>query len=809
MSDYQEAVQNPANCFSDPDLKKGTPTLNALGLPQPVTGGFCSVYQITSSKTRWAVRCFLHNIKDIRDRYHQISKYLKSQRLKQMVGFGYVPEGIRVRGAWYPVLRMEWVDGHNLDRWVENHLKDPRALRKLAERWEELMDQLEKAKIGHCDLQHGNVLVDGSGSLKLIDYDGMYVPPLRGRGSHEKGHPAYQHPEREGKDFDEAVDRFSALVIQASLLALAEKPELWKKYNEEDNLIFKRTDFQSPDSAPVFKDLDKMGGSVAALSNALREACKGRVGKSPRLRDLKNGKAGAPAPIPLPVPPPQPARPASAPSSKAVPQPIAAGAAAASRPAAAPPAAKVIPFPAAASGGKSKQKSRRAKSQRAKSQRAKSQRAKSQPAKSQPAKSPPAKSPPAKSPPARISPTGTQPAWMGQTPAPARAKSRAATSRAAGTAAAVAPAAPPAPKAKTRPALAVVPAPQQRAGWTVEWTRPGFATEKQNWKLPVYGKRDAPSIFLGIRVGTHSEKFVERHDEKIEERKFHVDGHRSVVTALAFSPDARLLASGSRDRTVRVWNTQSGREEAAHLEARAGVVALAFVADRTVIAAVLDDRRIVLWNFGLHRQVVHIESPDKSYLNTVAASKDGKLVAAGGKGRSIFMWQTDGGAPAGEFRRTMGSVEGLAFTADAGGIVCGTHKGRLELYERGHDQARWSVRTGLGRIVALAVPPRTTGAVTGGAGGMVAYWDLKDGTEKQRVRPMRGRLTSLAVTPDAALLLVGLTSGNACLFEKANDREVAVLDGHPGAVTAVALSSTGKTASTGARDGSVRYWAAP
>src|SRR5436309_5977268 len=370
MSDYQEAVQNPANCFSDPDLKKGTPTLNALGLPQPVTGGFCSVYQITSSKTRWAVRCFLHNIKDIRDRYHQISKYLKSQRLKQMVGFGYVPEGIRVRGAWYPVLRMEWVDGHNLDRWVENHLKDPRALRKLAERWEELMDQLEKAKIGHCDLQHGNVLVDGSGSLKLIDYDGMYVPPLRGRGSHEKGHPAYRHPEREGKDFDEAVDRFSALVIQASLLALAEKPELWKKYNEEDNLIFKRTDFQSPDSAPVFKDLDKMGGSVAALSNALREACKGRVGKSPRLRDLKNGKAGAPAPIPLPVPPPQPARPASAPSSKAATQPVAAGAAAASRPAAPPPAAKVIPFPAAASGGKSKQKSRRAKSQRAKSQRA-------------------------------------------------------------------------------------------------------------------------------------------------------------------------------------------------------------------------------------------------------------------------------------------------------------------------------------------------------------------------------------------------------------------------------------------------------
>ena len=79
MSDYQEAVQNPKNCFSDAELQRGTATLNALGLPQPVTGGFCSVYQLTAGRTRWAVRCFLHNIKDIQDRYSQISKHLKSK----------------------------------------------------------------------------------------------------------------------------------------------------------------------------------------------------------------------------------------------------------------------------------------------------------------------------------------------------------------------------------------------------------------------------------------------------------------------------------------------------------------------------------------------------------------------------------------------------------------------------------------------------------------------------------------------------------------------------------------------------------
>ena len=80
MSDYQEAVQNPLQCFSDPELKSGSPALNALGLPQPVTGGFCSVYQVTSAKSRWAVRCFLHNFADQRERYAEISKYLKGRR---------------------------------------------------------------------------------------------------------------------------------------------------------------------------------------------------------------------------------------------------------------------------------------------------------------------------------------------------------------------------------------------------------------------------------------------------------------------------------------------------------------------------------------------------------------------------------------------------------------------------------------------------------------------------------------------------------------------------------------------------------
>jgi WD40 repeat protein len=778
MSDYQEAIQNPANCFSDPTLKAGTAALNALGLPQPVTGGFCSVYQVTSGKTRWAVRCFLHNIKDLRERYAKISGFLRWHRVKQMVGFEYVPEGILVRGTWHPVLKMEWVDGETLNMYVGRHVDDPQALRKLAERWTEVIDGLEKAHIGHCDLQHGNVLVDKSGAIRLIDYDGMYVPPLRGHGSHEKGHPAYQHPQRDGKDFDEIVDRFPALVIQTSLLALAESPELWKRYYDDDNLIFRRADFQSPDGAGVFHDLEKLGGTVAEHAALLREACKRRIADTPRLRDVRVGKpkpaasaGGRPSPAPAPAPAPNANRNGSGNGKKARPAPP--------PPKPAPPPPKPAPVVAARAS--------------------RSPVAAVAAVSASPAPRNPAPAPTAAAAPARPAARATAAAAAAAQPAP-----RAAVQRA--------PQPAPQPAAAPKPDLRLVrrgtgsASATPGSGWSVEWTRPGTMDETHIWQLPVHGTREAPRRILGITFGTRQEKFVESYQEKVEEHGPVVAGHRSAITSLAFTADARLLVSGARDGTLRVWSVRQGLEACAPLELRSGVVAMALAPDRPVVAAALRDRRLMLWDFGPRRQVIHLRAPDDSPLRAVAISGDGRLVAAGGGRRNIYVWHTDRGTAAGEVKGTTGRIESLAFTPDGSGLVCGTHKGRLELYDRGVGGSRWSVRTGVGRIVALCVPARSNGVLGGAAEGTVACWALADGSEQRRVRPILGRLTSLAVSADASQLLVGLASGRACLTAAGSGGELGVLDGHPGAVTASAIAGVEKLAATGTTDGTVRLW---
>ena len=271
-SDYFGAVQSPHICFSDADLRAGHVSTNALGLPKSITGAFASVYQVQCpNANKWAVRCFLRDIPDQQRRYSAISTHLNLAKLPYTTGFEYAPRGILINGNWYPILKMAWLDGVPLDVFIEQNLSRPQLIQSLAKQWIEMMAALGKAEVAHGDLQHGNILIC-NGALKLIDYDGMYVPSLKGMHSNEQGHPNYQHPRRSGSDFNAHLDNFAAWVIFISLSAFAIDPNLWRTLNcGDDNLLFRKADFDRPAASKVFRTLDASGEPrLQSLSSQLR-----------------------------------------------------------------------------------------------------------------------------------------------------------------------------------------------------------------------------------------------------------------------------------------------------------------------------------------------------------------------------------------------------------------------------------------------------------------------------------------------------------------------------------------------------------
>lgn len=288
MVDYQEALQFPRLAFTSSELREGTPVANQLGLPRPICGTFASVYELTRGRRRWAAKCFLRNTPDLHERYAKISAHLrKCRRLQYFVTFEYQEEGIRVRGKSFPLVKMEWVEGCQLNTFIAQNLSRPRLLAKLKKRWDRLLADLQAANIAHGDLQHGNILVRPNADLRLIDYDGMWVPTLEGEGSNETGHPDYQNPGRTQKDFHAGVDEFAGAVIQIAICALRLERSLWEKYDNGDNLLFRRQDFLSPRSSSLITDLQALGDrEITEKLEFVVEACarsaRASGGRAPR-----------------------------------------------------------------------------------------------------------------------------------------------------------------------------------------------------------------------------------------------------------------------------------------------------------------------------------------------------------------------------------------------------------------------------------------------------------------------------------------------------------------------------------------------
>ena len=230
-----------------------------MQLPHLVSGNLACVSYVEAPAS-CVVRLFFTNQSERHNRYGAIGQFLKTNAAKHFASFEYIEQGILVDGHWHPILLMERVEGRLLRRWLEDHTdkKDGPSLSRMAETFRDLLGTLEKQQMAHGDLHDENIFVAPDGTLRLIDYDGMFVPALTGLRSLELGRPGYQHPNRSDADYDAHLDRFSGLLILVALRALAERPDLWARYDNGQNLLFETHDLAQPGTSRLIGELKSL-----------------------------------------------------------------------------------------------------------------------------------------------------------------------------------------------------------------------------------------------------------------------------------------------------------------------------------------------------------------------------------------------------------------------------------------------------------------------------------------------------------------------------------------------------------------------
>ena len=279
-ADYAQAVGGfPHVSLLDSKLKSGKPKRDPTNLLLVYSGGFSTVFPIEVTADIYALRCWTRDIGDGKNRYEKISAYLRQVRLPYFVDFEYVPEGILINGKKYPITRMEWAEGELLRDFIVRNLQNPTIFKTVADEFQKMVAALHKHQISHGDLQNGNILLKKKRTdveIKLIDYDSLFVPALRGQPSPTPGLPEYQHPARDALS-DEKVDYFSELVIYLSFLSLFEKPNLWTQFGDanrvNDGLLFSKKDFENPNQSNIFQELEKLSPDIQQLTATLKDFC--------------------------------------------------------------------------------------------------------------------------------------------------------------------------------------------------------------------------------------------------------------------------------------------------------------------------------------------------------------------------------------------------------------------------------------------------------------------------------------------------------------------------------------------------------
>jgi hypothetical protein len=283
MDQYNDAVQHTQTAFTDPILKTAKIATNGMGLPIALGGGFALTYTAIVQGRKMAIRCFHKEAKGLEGRYGHVDKGLRAAGGPYFVGFEYQPAGILVNGKRYPIVKMDWAEGDTLGSFLEDGYSDRARIERLRQQFADVERFMRSKGLAHGDLQNGNVLVNAD--LKLIDYDGIYVPTMATGQGTELGHKHFQHPKRSAADFGPDMDRFSFIVIDLSLRAVAQDPKLFLKYSSGENIIFTANDFIDPGNSAAFADLKAVPALAREISN-LASICAAPVKAVPTLDDF-------------------------------------------------------------------------------------------------------------------------------------------------------------------------------------------------------------------------------------------------------------------------------------------------------------------------------------------------------------------------------------------------------------------------------------------------------------------------------------------------------------------------------------------
>ena len=304
ISEYVKAIQDAGDNLEQ--LAHLTPVLDDHGEPYRSSGAFAVVFKMQDKRSGkyYALKCFTEEQQGRAEAYRQIADELGLFNSSYITSVKYIEKELFVDSNCeeeeFPVLLMDWVDGETMKAYIDANYQNQSAMSMLSYRFDKMAAWLRTQSFAHGDINPDNIIVRPDGSLTLVDYDGMFVPSMKGSQSPTIGTRDFSHPLRTVDDFDETVDDFSLASIALSLKAISIKSTLLDIYGASDRLLFSENDYRNPSNSKVISALQELMCDkdfctlyslfMLALARKELSACSFRlfIGEKPNITPVMN-----------------------------------------------------------------------------------------------------------------------------------------------------------------------------------------------------------------------------------------------------------------------------------------------------------------------------------------------------------------------------------------------------------------------------------------------------------------------------------------------------------------------------------------
>lgn len=277
ISEYVRAIQDASNNLDE--LAHLVPVQDDHGEPYRSSGAFAVVFKMKDEQTGkcYALKCFTEEQEGRAEAYRQIADELEFANSSYITSVKYLDKEIFVDSSCeedeFPVLLMDWIDGETMENYIADNYQDNYAMAMLCYRFCKMAAWLRSQPFAHGDIKPDNIMVRPDGNLTLVDYDGMFVPAMKGQKSPTIGTKDFSHPLRTVDDFDETIDDFALASIALSLKAISLKPSLLDEYGAADRLLFSVNDYNKLCKINLWKKLSKIKNmEIKKLQTCLRLA---------------------------------------------------------------------------------------------------------------------------------------------------------------------------------------------------------------------------------------------------------------------------------------------------------------------------------------------------------------------------------------------------------------------------------------------------------------------------------------------------------------------------------------------------------